>query len=117
MLPFPKQKHVPAGYVIPPRKEGDPYDTPGFLAAIRESSQALDLVLMDEESEDVDWSDLSGDISDDFCDDKPEINQQMLPMELSRCYTPPGIEEGDLENTPHGSWPPFMRQHKSWSWP
>jgi hypothetical protein len=49
-LPLPKQKQVSTGYVTPPR-EGYLDDMSGFLAAIRESSQALDLaLLMDEES-------------------------------------------------------------------
>jgi hypothetical protein len=50
------------------------------LAAINESSQALVLaLLMDEDSKDVvDWSDLS----DDFFDDKVDINQQTPPLEL-----------------------------------
>jgi hypothetical protein len=79
VLPLPKQKQVSAGYLIPPR-EGDPDDKPRFLAAINESSQALVLaLLMDEDSKDVvDWSDLS----DDFFDDKVDINQQTPPLEL-----------------------------------
>ena len=38
-VPQPKPEDVSASYVIPLWEEGDPEDTPGFLAAIRMSLQ------------------------------------------------------------------------------